>query len=190
MIGPRASGKSTIGPLLAKAVGWPFVELDDVALKKTGFASIRQCWQSHGEQAWREAETAVFDGVWTQTGQVVALGGGAPAVPAIESTIQSRRARGQALVIRLHCPVNSLQSRLRADPGDRPSVTGTGVVDEVAGLLAKREPIYRRLADITCDTSGPNPHATVAVLLEDLRARWPDLKLGAASSSDRSGASS
>jgi shikimate kinase len=171
LIGPRGSGKSTIGPRLAAAIGWPFVELDDLALKQTGLATVQDVWSLHGEPAWRAAETNAFSDALARHSQVIALGGGAPTVPAIESALQLARLQQESVVVYLQCTVSALQQRLAADRGDRPSLTGTDVVKEVPAVLAAREPIYRRLADLTCDTTERDPATVVTNLVAALEPR-------------------
>jgi shikimate kinase len=153
LIGPRACGKSTIGPLLARALGQPFVEVDELALQLTGLASVQDVWRRLGEDAWRAVEAEAFASALMSPERIIALGGGAPTVSAIESVIQHQRKNGEVRVVYLRCEVAELRRRLAADPGDRPSLTRQGIVDEVEQVVAARDPIYRRMADVICDTT-------------------------------------
>lgn len=169
LIGPRASGKSTIGPELARALGRSFVELDELALKSTGSASVREVWDRQGEPAWRAAEAASFEIALKEDGQVIALGGGAPLVPAINAAIALGRRNRQSIAIYLRCDVGELQRRLNAMPGDRPSLTGLDPVLEVGTVLKARESTYLALADLVHETTAATPSASARQIADRLK---------------------
>jgi shikimate kinase len=62
--------------------------------------------------------------------------------------------------------VATLIERLRADPGDRGSLTGRGLLEELQALLAAREPLYSGLSNLAVDTGG----RTVAEVTDELLA--------------------
>lgn len=77
LTGMPASGKTTVGRLLAERLNKPFVDMDDEIVKRIG-CPIAEYFEKHGEAAFREAEAAVAKEVIApQTGLVVATGGGA-----------------------------------------------------------------------------------------------------------------
>jgi shikimate kinase len=115
---------------------------------------VRRTWETFGEAAWREAEAAALDEVLQQRGQVVALGGGTPMVVSARQRIQADRAARRARVIYLSCERPELRRRLEQMPGDRPSLTGAALSEELATVLAAREPTYRQIADFTLDVSA------------------------------------
>jgi shikimate kinase len=86
-------------------------------------------------------------------GLVLALGGGTPMLPAAAAALRD----GPAVRIYLHAPARVLHERIHADAGStdqRPALTAAGGgLDEVARVLAEREPTYRSLADHTIDTT-------------------------------------
>ena len=43
-----------------------------------------------------------------------------------------------------------LEARLSAAPGDRSSLTGRGLIEEITQLHDDRDPVYRSIADIIC----------------------------------------
>ena len=171
LIGPRGSGKSTIGPRLARQMARPFVELDELALRHTGLNSVHEVWTTQGEAAWRHAEADALLGALAKQSQVIALGGGAPMIQVVETALLNASGKGEAFIVYLRCPVAHLRHRLQADPGDRPSLTGAGVVEEVATVLAAREPTYLRLAHFVCDTDVNQPAAAVKTIIDAMRTR-------------------
>jgi shikimate kinase len=80
LVGFMGSGKSTVGRALADELGWFFVDLDE-EIERRENTSIAEIFDSRGEDAFREIETALLrERVRAVQGgrpQVVSLGGGA-----------------------------------------------------------------------------------------------------------------
>ena len=141
LIGPRASGKTTLGRALAEKLARPFVDLDAFFVRQHG-ESIADFVTREGWDAFRQAETDVLATVAATPGQVVATGGG------VVLREENRRLLAQGLVFYLQLTPERLAERLRADPNEaqRPSLTGQGLMEEIAAVLSEREPLYRCLA--------------------------------------------
>lgn len=157
LMGPRACGKTTIGQLLSVRLGMGFVDLDQRALAAFQEPTIREVWAAHGENAWRTAECTVLMDVLACDGQVIALGGGTPMIPAAKEAIERGRKAGSLRTVYLRCFSAVLIQRLLQSPGDRPSLTGAALIDEVNRDLAAREPIYLALADVVYDSQNASP---------------------------------
>jgi len=175
LIGLRASGKTTIGGLLAQRLHRQFVDLDDRALARFEQKSIRDVWIERGESAWRSAEAASLEEALRSDGQVIALGGGAPMIPQVQSRVQACREAKLAYIVYLKCSVAELERRLTSSPGDRPSLTAAGLTSEIASVLGQREPTYLALADLHYDTSGVSAE-NAAADLEIAFARAPNAR--------------
>ncbi len=173
LIGPRASGKTTIGRELADRINHPLIDLDDAVLDAFSEKSVSEVWEVHGESAWREAELKTLPQVLQGKTAVIALGGGTPVIPAAFDMIEDCRSNGQARVIYLQCSVNELTRRLKSELGDRPSLTGINPADEIGQVLQLREAIYLALADIVLDTTTNTPLQLTDQLLQD----FPDLSV-------------
>lgn len=165
LIGSRGAGKTSVGRAVSARLGWPFADLDDLAIDLVGGGSVRDFMAREGEPAWRELERRAFVAATAGSGpdrpRILALGGGAVTVAAIRDGLTRLRETGTARVAWLSAPVPTLAERLRADPGDRGSLTGRGLIDELPALLAAREPFYRGLSNLAVDTAG-RPVAEVA----------------------------
>ena len=175
LMGPRASGKTTVGRQLAGRLDVPFLDLDEAVLARLAQRSVTRAWELLGEETWRVAEGAVLaleliDGA----GGVIALGGGAPTYRLTREFMESRQASGEALVVYLECPVDELVRRLTEAPGDRPSLTGMGTVEEVESVLEAREPIYRELADLIQPAGGASPESIAEAIEAAIRRRSAD----------------
>jgi shikimate kinase len=78
LVGMPASGKSTIGNLVARQLGLNFFDLDSMIVEMEG-ALITDIFKDHGEEYFREVEKAcLMEFVQGHTNYVLATGGGAP----------------------------------------------------------------------------------------------------------------
>lgn len=148
LMGLRASGKTTLGRAAARALGADFVDLDDRTRALLGAANVREAFASSGEARFREAETRALAEVLSQPAQVIALGGGTPTAPGASELLAAARIAGRAFVVFLDPPLEVLAARLRAEEGDRPSLTGLGVVEEIGVVAEARRPLYAALTDL------------------------------------------
>ena len=171
LIGPRGCGKTVIGRRLAAARGLGFVDLDDRVLARFLESSVREIWAAHGEPAWRAAEIELLREALGRDDQVLALGGGTPIIDHARRLIQIEQQAGRASVIYLKCNVRELARRLRHAPGDRPSLTGADPAEEIADVLAQREPEYESLADVIFEVGDRDEQAVTSGLIEVMGER-------------------
>ena len=149
LTGFMGSGKSTVGRLLADALGCPFLDLDDLIVKKAG-KSIPQIFAEDGEPAFRRLEARLLRQTvekYAETTAVLALGGGAVTTPASASLLHEK-----SVCIYLRATLDTLQSRLAGETAGRPLAD-----DAMASRLAEREPIYEETAHVIIDTDGLSP---------------------------------
>lgn len=161
LIGYRACGKSTIGPLVASRLGWAFCDLDHAITARIGMP-IAAYFSTHGEAAFRDAESAQLRATLEKSGDLVlATGGGC--VLREENRGILRTSGG--LCVYLRVPAAELSKRLSNDAGGRPSLTGVPVADEVERVLGVREPLYRAAAHVILDGTK-----AIAALVDELVA--------------------
>ena len=147
-------GKSTVGPVLARRLGWSFVDLDAVIEEELG-QSIASFFEAHGEAAFRDVERNCLHQTAKDEHTVVAVGGGALIDPA-----NLAWAKAHGTVVYLELPTGLLLGRLwegrherpmlhepDGEPLDRPAAKG-----RIEELLAARLPAYRQ-ADVTVNAS-------------------------------------
>ncbi len=137
LIGPRASGKTSLGKLLAERLGRPFVDLDAAFVAARGEA-IAELVTREGWDAFRRAEAEILAEAAQTPGQVVATGGGVVLLP------QNRDILAKGLVLYLQAEPDRLAERLLADVNEaqRPKLTDMGLREEIVATLAEREPLY------------------------------------------------
>ena len=158
--GTAGSGKTTVGALVARALGRDFVDIDRAVERAAGI-SVQAIFARDGEAAFREHErAAVVRALGAAKPSVISLGGGA-----LENDATFADARNQTLVW-LKATVPTLATRLSGN-GDRPLLAGDPLA-KLHALAAAREPRYRQ-AHVIVDASLA-PKGVAASVLEALRA--------------------
>lgn len=160
------SGKSTVGPALAEALGYGFVDLDELIEDRAG-RTIPVLFAEEGETGFRKLEAELLREVAGQEQVVVALGGGALT---FEANLRCALAAG--VVVYLRVPTEQLTKRLLAIGSGRPLLMGSegrplGEFDlraRIDFLVAAREPFYNR-AQLTVDVGEMGPEETVRAVI-------------------------
>jgi shikimate kinase len=164
LVGYRGTGKSTVGRLLAKRTGRPFVDADDEIEARAG-RSIRTIFEESGEPAFRDWEERVLREVAeAQPGSILATGGGA-----ILREVNRRVLRSFGLVVWLRAEPLVLARRLEEDArtrSTRPALTSAGAIDEIADVLTVRTPLYEEVAHVSVETEGKPAHEVADWILE------------------------
>ena len=152
LLGYRGCGKSSVGRWLADELRLEFVDLDVETCAAFGGRSVADIWAQEGEPAFRAAEVAALKRVLATDGQVIALGGGTPVQAGADAILA---AAPQAVRIYLRGAAETLAARIAGDPASaalRPSIgQSNSAAEEVAGVLAQREPVYERVSDLQID---------------------------------------
>jgi shikimate kinase len=161
LVGLSGSGKSAVGPLLARRWSIPFIDLD-CEIERAAGVSIPEIFRREGETGFRVREVAATRSVATADPVVVATGGGWMAREEL------RNAWPEVLCVWLQVSPAEAARRLAARPGSRPLLVNDSPEAVLEELLEQRLPAYR-LADYTVDTSDRNPKEVaeaVAALFE------------------------
>ena len=163
LLGYRGSGKSTIGKRLADRLWQPFVDTDELVVRKAG-TSIREIFDKQGEAAFRNLESQVVAEASVLAEHVIALGGGAVLR---EENRKVLKEAGLKLIY-LRCEPDELVKRIQADPASadaRPDLTELGGgIEEVRKVLAEREPIYRSVMTAELDVTYLSPQDAVVYI--------------------------
>jgi shikimate kinase len=140
------AGKSAVGRLLARRLGYRFEDMDRRIEKRTG-RKVAAIFRERGEEAFREEERSEARTLAGLEHRVIAAGGGAFSRPETRALLQQG-----ALTLWLRCDLDTMIARLPAD-SSRPLAGNRAIM---RALLAEREPSYR-LADLTVDASAGTP---------------------------------
>lgn len=151
LTGFMGSGKTSVGRAMAAKLGWEFVDLDSVIEASAG-RTIREIFQSDGEEAFRAVEQAtlvsVVEGAARPT--VLALGGGA-FVQA--SNAQFLRRRGVRTVF-LEVPVDEMLTRCGIEDPAKTAIRPLVSDPEAFRKLYEARLVQYRGADFTLTEHG------------------------------------
>jgi 3-dehydroquinate synthase len=165
LIGFMGTGKSEVGQLLARRLGWAFIDTDR-RIESREQATVAQIFARRGEEHFRAVEAGVVADVAARREVVIGTGGGVVLRP--ENMMHLRR---HGWIVSLTAPVDVLVERL-GEAKTRPLLRGPsgGVREQVVRLLDERRPLYRD-ADLLVDVSDAPPVRVVEVIVAFLRAR-------------------
>ncbi|MCY4482338.1 MAG: shikimate kinase [Spirochaetaceae bacterium] len=159
LVGFMGSGKSTVGRLLATAVGYQFVDVDTLIEREAGM-SIPELFRRAGEEAFRALETRMLLSLGTRRSVVIATGGGAP----------MRDVNHQFLCTRCRCfylEISAAEAQRRVGgSGGRPLLAANP--EGIAELLEARHAIYAATGH-TIPAEGRSPLQVVAAIRALLR---------------------
>ncbi len=171
LIGFAGSGKSTVGRLLAKRLGWIFIDTD-MLIEHTIKMSIGELFAQHGETSFRVLETSVIREVAQNPRRpaVVALGGGA-----VTRTVNRRLLKRSGTVVYLSCPVRELYRRLKRqhtrpllESGNPRGVHTRKVLMARIKILLDERKRYYGTADVRVSVAGKTPARIAAELQKRL----------------------
>ena len=149
LIGMMGAGKSTVARKLAEKLRWVWADTDACVERRSGMP-VHEIFAKYGEEEFRKREIECLRQSMRSGNVIIACGGGAPCYSkAMDMMLSSGH------VIYLEAQIDTLVSRLSADPGKRPILGNEDkpLKDQLKMLMDQREPVYRRAhAVVTTDT--------------------------------------
>lgn len=159
LIGMPGSGKSTVGILLAKELGFSFVDTDLLIQRQEG-ALLQSVLDRLGTERFLDTEAEVIAALDCQR-TVIAPGGSA-----VLRDLGARRLKELGPVLYLKLPCAALERRL-GDLASRGVTLDPG--QTLQDLYDYRAPYYEKYADLVIDADQPRLEDTVALALAALR---------------------
>jgi XRE family aerobic/anaerobic benzoate catabolism transcriptional regulator len=148
LIGLRGAGKSTLGKLLAKKIGWSFVELNKEIEQQNGL-SVAEIIALYGQEGFRRMEQAALDQLLARRElMVLATGGGIVSEP-----LTFERILSTFYTVWLKAEPEEHMARVRRQGDLRPMADDRSAMAELRNILVSREPLYAR-ASAVVDTAG------------------------------------
>jgi len=160
LIGLRGAGKSTLGKMLAKKIGWSFVELNKEIEAQNGL-SVAEIIALYGQEGFRRLEqTALGQLLARKKLTVLATGGGIVSEPLTFDQILS-----SFYTIWLKAEPEEHMARVRGQGDLRPMADDRSAMAELRNILLSREPLYARAAAVV-DTAGLSVNEAAARLID------------------------
>jgi shikimate kinase len=153
LVGMMGSGKTTVAPLVAAAIGREWVDADDLVVSRSG-QSIDALF-ALSESVFRDVEVETLRSL-AGTPVVVAAGGGAVTGAGRDVMAES------GVVVWLRTSLEELRRRL-ADDDTRPLLRESSRALEQ--LFDQRAPLYESCADHVIDTEGSDPEQVAAMVV-------------------------
>jgi len=168
LVGPPASGKTTVGTAVAEQLGLPFRDTDRDIEAQTG-NSVADIFVTDGEDAFRALEVAAVARALAEHDGVLALGGGAVTQDATRAALVGY-GHGGGTVVWLDVDLPSAAKRVGLSR-DRPLLT-VNPRAMLRAMLEQRAPLYAEVATAKVATGAREPAdviAEVAGLVRDAR---------------------
>lgn len=160
LIGLRGAGKSTLGAMLAAALGIPLIELDAEVTRETGLP-VAEMMALYGLPAYRRIEQRVLERVAREDARAVIVASGG--IVNEDEAFNLLLATCYTLWIKAR-PEEHM-ARVLAQGDFRPMAGNAQALDDLTRILAAREALYRK-ADAVIDTSGETPGESFAKLVD------------------------
>ena len=149
LTGFMGSGKSTVGPLVAKRLGWQFVDVDNVIEAEAG-KKVAEIFAAEGEAGFRARERETIARLAKDCSVVMALGGGAIEDAQTRELLLSSPG---TLLVNLDVELATTLKRCAGSEGTRPVLADQ---ENLAARYERRRPLYRA-AHVTIGVDALTP---------------------------------
>jgi shikimate kinase len=157
LVGLMASGKTSVGRILAQRLRLPFVDADH-EIETAAQMTVPEIFAKHGEADFRSGERRVIARLLREGPRVLATGGGAFMNVDTRAAVAAR-----GVSIWLKADFETLMRRARRRT-NRPLLQTADPEATMRGLMAARYPIYGE-ADVTIESvDGPHEATAEAVV--------------------------
>lgn len=159
LIGMPGVGKSTLGVVLAKVLGFQFMDAD-LLIQKEEKRRLYEIIEEEGPEGFMNIENRVNASIDTEN-TVIATGG---SVVYCEEAMKHLKSIGKVIYLKLS--LDELSKRLG-------NLKGRGVLlkegQTLKDLYDERIPLYEKYADIVVDEQGKDLEASLQAVLETLK---------------------
>jgi shikimate kinase len=173
LIGYRATGKSTVGRILADKLKINFWDTDAM-VEKNMEMPIKEIVALHGWDYFRAKEKEIIKFLIQKEDCVIATGGGVVLyrenVNLLKQNVDLLKQSG--VIIWLNAPLQDIIDRLKKDAqkeDTRPQFTSGNIIQETIDIMRKRLPLYESAADHIVDTLKKNPEQVAEEIYQYLR---------------------
>lgn len=153
-----ASGKSTLGVVLAKTLGMKFIDTD-LLIQESENKKLQEILDGSGMEEFLRIEERVLSGL-EAFNSVISTGGSA-----VYSDIAMRHLKSIGDIVYIKLSLGEVERRLK-------NIKTRGIAmkpgETLADLYNKRVPLYEKYADITIETDGMGIEESIEVLIKQL----------------------
>ena len=168
LTGFMATGKSTVGKLLAEHLGYDFVDTDELIVERAGMA-VTDIFQKKGEDFFRKMESVLANELAQKEGLVISTGGGMMLDPANAFALSQT---GQIFCL-VATPEEIFNRVSRDGKAKRPLLESPDPMTQLTQLLEQREKGYQKFFQIK--TSAKTPDEVTSNLIGIIRSTLKDI---------------
>ncbi|MBE6008218.1 MAG: shikimate kinase, partial [Lachnospiraceae bacterium] len=155
------SGKTTVGRIVARKLGYEFFDTDKYIEQKEKM-SITDIFEKKGEPYFRSLELEVAKEISESKNKVIGTGGGM-----VKNDEIMKLLKANGVVVYLKASPGKIAHNLRND-NTRPLLEGGDKFSKIKALLKERDALYIKAADITINTDKKVPKSAAADIIEKL----------------------
>lgn len=163
LVGFMATGKTTIGRILAKTLDFDFVDTDQLIEEIEG-TTVSNIFTLNGEAYFREKENKVLGLLKKTENKVISTGGGI-----IISADNRRRLRDIGKVVYLESSPQWILTNLNRSETIRPLLNEKNPSDKIIELLDKRRKYYEEVAEFKVIVDGKSLSEIVNNIISIIR---------------------
>ena len=164
--GILGSGKTSIATVLTEKLGYECVELDDLILKKTGFKSVGEAYES-SLAGWKEKELETTKELSARDNMVIVCGGAL-----IENNLNVlyfQEKNKNVKIIYLKTRPDILSERLVKLYDEFKKVGPKAVLKKMGTYYDKRNNLYEQYADLIVNTEDSTPEEAADEIMKKLK---------------------
>ncbi|HMK34530.1 MAG TPA: 3-dehydroquinate synthase [Desulfomonilaceae bacterium] len=179
LTGFMGTGKTAVGMVLAKRLGWKFLDTDRL-ISELESMSVTDIFARRGEAHFRTLENTLCERLVTEKHAVIATGGGMPVNPSNRKLLNAA-----GLVVNLRCDPEESIKRIK-DIHARPMLATEDPLQQARELLKERESAYSSFL-FQMDTLKQKPYDVASRILQILKAPVREARFQAVNVSSISG---
>lgn len=162
IIGFRATGKSTIGKMLAEQLDWTYISTDKLVEDRAN-KSIADIVKDSGWEKFRDMEHKVILSASELTETVIDCGGGV-----VEDHSNMNYLKSESLIIWIDAKINDILNRISEDRHVRPLLTQDDMESDIKINYKDRQPLYEKYGDFCFSSSESSPEEICRLIQKQL----------------------
>jgi shikimate kinase len=159
LIGFMGTGKSTVGSILAKKMGYVFVDTDELVEKAMG-EKITDIFEKYGEDVFREVEHQVLNNALKTEKAIISTGGGIVLFERNRKLLEEK-----TFVVSLFCEPKTIFDRVKKK-ATRPLLMNEDPYKKILKILAARQEYYDA-CDFKISTEKYDPEECSDIIIKE-----------------------